>query len=224
MVHPIVVAGSQELNDKVAEDLSRNRLYSIFLANSSIETIRMVQGQKPHLVILNFDVFTPKKKSLIVNLKEMGYSDSILVLAKFVSADSAEAITALDKCVLIERPYVANDFYGVVGKLVSGHDVRQRVHRRFFTNQKAHIVPFSGQEMNSILRNLSRGGALIEYDGTPVEKGEILRVKVDLKDLSKSYNVHAKVVWSEPKDSGPSTIGVEFIKAGDIYRNLLQKI
>jgi len=105
--------------------------------------------------------------------------------------------------------------------------VKQRIFRRFYTEEEAHLELFKGgTSIQSKVRNLSKGGAFIEYKGPPISVGEMLRVNIELKKVERRYEFNAKVVWSakvSPWGEDPG-VGIQFIKSGQVYQNLLRKM
>ena len=97
----------------------------------------------------------------------------------------------------------------------------QQVHRRYPTSQNAEIET-SGTRYLSRVRNLSKGGAFLEFLTPPgLKNGELLKVKLELKDLNRTYTFPAKVVWTHKHGSRGLGIGVEFTGHGEVARSII---
>ncbi len=211
----------------VREKLARNKLYRVEAADVATDAIQKMKDPSLNLVILNLESFTRDKTRLTNEMREAGHSFPVLVLAKVISPDSYRIIESLEKTILLEKPFEEKDLYGLVDKLVQGRRVAQRIHRRFFTNQTAAIHNMKDEHhLRAQVYNLSRGGAYFEMDQHDINRGDMVRVNVNLSEVSRNYSVNARVVWATQQgpESGRPGVGVEFLKAGDVYRNLLSRI
>lgn len=93
--------------------------------------------------------------------------------------------------------------------------------KRFETKEKAAVEVYgrSGVVV-AHLRNLSKSGACIEWemDGSPLIKGDLVRVTVSLNALRKRHLVNAEVMWSAGKKSG-----IQFIDSNKLIEKMLVK-
>lgn len=197
------------------------------LTNTASEAIEKITRQNIELLIMNLGNFTKNKVQLAQDLRSLGYGFPIMILAHIITTDTHKIISDLSNTVLLEKPYELKDLTGLSEKLIDGRPVRQRIFRRYYTNETAQLELFKGgQAITSKIRNLSRGGAFIEYKGPQLALGDVLRLNIDLKQVSRHYEVNAKVVWATQKSpwGDDPGVGVEFIKSKDFYQNLLRKI
>lgn len=90
---------------------------------------------------------------------------------------------------------------------------------RYLTREKAEVEVYgrSGQIV-AHLRNLSKTGACLEWfeNSTEVNKGDLIRMTVNLKNIGRSHQVNAEVVWREGNKSG-----VNFIKSEEVLDRLM---
>ncbi len=212
----------------IRNTLMKNKACQVEIATTAKTAIQRITAQSMNLVLFNLETFNRDKIRLASDLRELGYGFPVLVLSQIVAPDTFETVERMYQTVLLEKPFENKDLLGLAEKLIHGRQVHQRIHRRFYTNQQAKIESFSGgEEQKAKLFNLSRGGAYFESsEMSEYKNGDLLRLTVPLKDLSRLYNIDARVVWNTKKGmwSGEPGVGVEFVKGTDVYRNLLQKI
>ncbi|MCC6277638.1 MAG: PilZ domain-containing protein [Oligoflexia bacterium] len=212
---------------RIKTEVERNKLYKVELEESASGAIEKIKEGDVHCLVFNFESFKTTKMPLVKSLREAGYTFPIIVFAEYVQKESLLEMAKLTKAVVIERPFEPKDVWGICEKLVQGYDVPQRVHRRFYTNQTAVFEKVvSGELVQGRIYNLSKGGAYIEVTEGKVGLGDLVKVEIHLDKVSRSYNVDAQVVWTSQKGGwlGKPAAGVRFITAGDVYRNLLEKL
>lgn len=209
------------------QQLSRNTGYEVELASLAQRAIQRITTGRIDLCVFNFELFTKDKIKMATDLRTLGYEFPVLVLSRIIAMDAYEAIQNMHHTILLEKPFEHKDLTGICDKMISNLPVSQRHHRRFYTNQFASVAPFKGgAAIDAKLYNLSRGGAYIETPKDTVKTGDVVQLNIQLQEVYRKYNVNAKVIWTK-KDglwgTGPG-VGVEFIKAKDVYRDLLHKI
>lgn len=93
--------------------------------------------------------------------------------------------------------------------------------KRYPTKETAHIEVYGHIGiLVAHLKNLSQTGAFLEVsngDYVP-QKGDLLNMTVSLKDLQRTHNVSAEVVWS--KGLG---LGICFINKDQILERMMAK-
>lgn len=212
---------------ELKEVLEKNRLYDVHLVDPNLLTFGKVPYAGIHLGLFDMEIFNRHKMRMLTDSREMGYEFPMLALARWMAPDAVAMVEKTSKTILLEKPYEQKDLWGLVKKLTQGNAAKQRYHRRFFTNQSTSMEMIqNGSKVTGSIFNLSRGGAYVEYEQSSLKVGDMMRFHVDLKDMKKAYSVNAKVVWISPKSDQPGRFGagIEFMKAGDVYRNLLSKI
>jgi hypothetical protein len=212
---------------KIREEIERNRLYRVQMIETAPDAIERINLGGIHCLAFNFDTFHTNKIHVITHLRDIGYTFPIIIFAAFVQREAYELIKKMDRVVIIERPVEAKDIWGICQKIVQGTKVNQRVFRRFYTNQPAVLEKtITGETVTGEIFNLSRGGAYMEVRSGRLKPGEMLKVTIQLDKVSRAYNVDAQVVWATAKGfwGGKPAVGLKFVKAGDVYRNLLDKL
>lgn len=211
----------------IQKTLREDGQFEADLVTRAPDAIDMITRQNVDLMIMNLQNFTKSKIQLASDLRGLGYNFPVLVLAHIIATDTYQIIRDIPNTILLEKPYEVKDLTGISEKLIEGRNVQQRIFRRFYTNETAELELFkNGQAVSGKIRDLSRGGAFVEYQGPEISTGEMVRMNIDLKQVSRQYAVNAKVVWSTRKSpwSKDPGIGVEFIKQTDYYQNLLRKM
>jgi hypothetical protein len=174
-------------------------------------------------VILNLNEWTPKEAIMIQELRRVGYVSPILVTAKADPVVVNKDLRLMNDVVFLPKPSDVKDLLGIMRKLLLTREVPQQKHRRFPTQQDAELeIEATGGRMVTRVRNLSKGGAYLEFlTPSPLKVGEFVKVKLELKDLQRVYTLPAKVVWSNRHGSRGLGIGVEFTGRGDVQRSIL---
>ncbi|MBX9769412.1 MAG: PilZ domain-containing protein [Bdellovibrionales bacterium] len=229
MRHNVVLVGKEGFEtEKVRTLLAKNPLYAIEVFSTSQAALGRLMSGGFELLVLTIDVFTKEKLKLPQQLRALGKDFALLILARVISPDVISEIESIPRTLVLETPVDEKRFWGIVGKLAQGSNVRQQRHRRFFTNQEIEVEPLTrmGMSYRGNVYNLSRGGAYIEVPEGNLTVGDLVRFSVQLNELSKKYVVHGKVVWSTDRGShaGNPGMGVAFMNSGDIYQNLLRKL
>ena len=176
-------------------------------------------------VVFNVPEWTRAEAAILVDLRKAGYRGPVLVAAKASAGKALKSLQAMSGVTYLEKPFETRDLMGIIRKMLTDRAVSQRIHRRFYTDQDAEIE-MDGQvnRYATRLRNISRGGAYIEFLSlAKVRIGDIVRVKVELADLNRTYTMPAKVVWTSLGTlTGGTGVGVEFVGPGDVKKNVLR--
>ena len=230
MVSKVLLVGPMnEESRELQHNLNRNKLYSVERVDDSRTAVQKMKSNIIHLVMFNMDVFNEDKLQTPLLLRRETYEVPVLMLAKAISPQALEYAQSLTKMVVLEKPYEIKDLYGITSKLTGGREVPQRFHRRFYTKQTAHVETLGDARLhNATMLNLSKGGAYLELKDAPTtfDLRGIVKMCVPLGDLNKKYEVNAKVVWSSPNGMWGTGhgLGLQFIQAKDVYRNLLNNL
>ena len=173
-------------------------------------------------VVFNFTEWTAKEAVHLEELKKIGYRGPILIIAKGDVTKAVREMRVWPGVVFLEKPFELKDLLGITRKMLMARAVSQRIHRRYATSQDAEVeLMVGGAKLISRVRNLSKGGAYLEFmTAVPVKVGELMNVKLDLKDLNRTYTMSAKVVWTSRTNIRGGGVGVEFVGPGDMKRNL----
>ncbi|MEK7356673.1 MAG: PilZ domain-containing protein, partial [Bdellovibrionota bacterium] len=169
-------------------------------------------------VVFNFQEWTNKEAVHLEDLKKVGYRGPILVIAKSDVSKAVRAAKATPNLVFLEKPFEMKDLLGIIRKMLLARAVLQRVHRRFATSQDAEVSFLTtGGTMSSRVRNLSKGGAYLEFlQPAPIKVGELVSVKLELKDVNRTYSMQAKIVWTSRTNSRGAGVGIEFVGRGGL--------
>jgi hypothetical protein len=164
-------------------------------------------------VVFNFNEWTNKEAVHLEELKRIGYRGPVLVIAKGDVTKAVRTAKATPGLVFLEKPFEMKDILGIIRKMLLARAVSQRVHRRFATSQDAEVSFMNGGGTHSSrVRNLSKGGAYLEFlQPAPVKVGEMVNLKLELKDVNRTYSMQAKVVWTSRTNTRGAGIGVEFV-------------
>ncbi len=104
--------------------------------------------------------------------------------------------------------------------------MQEETAQRYSTKEKAFIEIY-GQSVavTAKIKNLSATGAFLEWDKSnfPVNVGDLVKIRVDLRVVGKSHNVSAEVKWIKNDSMSALGVGVCFIKPGDVIEKLINR-
>lgn len=223
----LLISQQNEDAKRIKEELERNRLYKVEVVDQASLALDQIRQAKVDCVVFNLDTFNNEKITFASHLRYCGYNFPIIMFAKNIDKNALSALTRIPKTVMIEKPFESKDIWGIAEKMVQGKNVPQRIHRRFYTDQKANLVHATiGTKLSGRIFNMSRGGAYLEIEQGDLKFGDVVRLSVQLDKVSKAYVVDAKVVWASKQGfwQGKPAAGLMFLKAGDVYRNLIEKL
>ena len=176
-------------------------------------------GASTDAVILNMADWSPTEAITLFDVRSTGYKGPILVLAKVLPNDATRVHKSLGGVMFLEKPFDKEELFGIVRRMIGTPLAAQRSHRRYVTNEVAEIeISASEKGKLSKVVNLSQGGAYIEFfSNAQVRIGDVVQMKIELKELQKTYNMKARVAWvSKSSRTGGPGVGVEFMGAGQL--------
>jgi len=216
-------------NESVAikKDLQKMGDMAVEWVNTAPEALRRLSQGRVHLVVFNLDIVATKQVNLVKELRKLGYLYPMIILSKVSARDCQKLISRMKDVVVLEKPYEAREFSGVLEKMLEGDNVAQRIHRRYSANQEVVISPFQYRApISGHVKSLSLGGAFFEYTSSPIRVGEVVKVTFDLKQTNRRYDMNARVMWTTERSpwGGGRGAGLKFISSGDVYQTLMQKL
>lgn len=211
-----------------------NSLVEIVPGGARITTTRpqatkLELGGNPDLVIFNFNDWNQNELQFVEGLRKEGYERMIMILAKADAPTAVQNLALLERVVYLEKPFEIRDLVGIAEKAISQQTVAQRIYRRFNTEQLA-TVEFSGGETGgnraiaSRIFNMSKTGAYLELNSLQdVSVGETVKLRMELEDVSRTYVMPAKIVWTQIMGrTGGTGVGVHFTGRGAVRRHIFQ--
>jgi Tfp pilus assembly protein PilZ len=178
-------------------------------------------------VVINVPEWTRAESTNLHGLRGAGYSGPVIVMAKPTPSQALSSLRAMAQIVFLEKPFENKDLVGIARKMLSARVVAQRVHRRFNTAEIAAVELYGRSDSyNSRVCNMSKGGAYLEFSNhLPIRVGDMVRMKVELKDVSRIYTVPARVVWTGGTAGRSSAapklgVGVEFVGLPDVKKTI----
>lgn len=223
----LLVGSNAEATREIRNLLTLNKLYKVIQAADGHEAIRKLSQDKMNLIMCEMDVLTEEKMNVVKNFRGLGYGFPTLMLAKAIAPKAIDLLKLYPKTVILEKPFEHKHFFGVISKLLEGREVPQQSHKRFYTNQETVVEQIGkNQKYEGAMLNLSKGGAYLEIADANADVRGIIKMKVSLNEMDKQYEVNARVVWNSKNSlwGKGQGVGVEFIQAKDVYRNLLNNL
>lgn len=211
----------------IKKDFEQELPFEIILSPSADETATTLANKSIQLIVLQAPLFEDSHVRRIQEFRRMGYSYPILLIVDRINPLIEQVSTAEARVTFLEKPFELKTLRGLARKLMTARTVHKQQFPRYRTNQTVALENFaSGENLETKMLNLSKGGAYFEVEKKPgLGVGELLRLKFRLDQLEKEHQIHGRIVWTTPKGLGGGYgIGVKFIKLEDIYRHLLQTV
>ena len=191
---------------------------------ANLSTI-LLDGQY-NLLVFNCQHFNSSMRNNITHWRSLGYLGPVIILVKVPDPKLIDGFIDMQNVTIVEKPYENKDLQGIAVKYLNDSAVMQRRYRRFDTKQKAMLESYNRDfSSQSIISNISKGGAHIIGELEDISKGDLLRVCFELDELKKNHIMSAQVVWTSG-DAGASdrAAGLRFISKSVVYDSLLNGI
>lgn len=159
------------------------------------------------LVVLDLENWVPSDELALNELRGGGYAGPVIVLTKRLD-EAASVGYAEERVIFYDRANGIDELLGIGKRLIQGALSHPRKHPRHFTNEHVELrIDGNATTFMCKLRNLSKGGALIEVQRSfAIGVGDLVIMRIHLTQLNRVYNVRARVAWVKmPR------LGVEFI-------------
>lgn len=201
--------------------------FEVLLSFGKYETENIITRKAVQLFIYDTAEFDTEEANFLSEIRNLGYIYPMLVLAKNLVGREVELMSKF-KAHFLEKPLDFKALRGVTRKLMTQKSIASQKFKRFKTLQEAQVETYlSAESLSSKMFNLSKGGVYCEFSTRPsLSVGDIVKIQVPLKDLSRSHQFNAKVVWTTRKGSysGGFGAGFEFVKSKDVYRHVMEKL
>jgi DNA-binding NtrC family response regulator len=188
------------------------------------QATKLELGGSPDLVIFNFNDWNQNELKWVEDLRSEGYKNMIMILAKADVPTAVRNLQLLDRIVYLEKPYENRDLVGIAEKGLKKGQVAQQIHKRFHTEQQALVEFTVGRAVGSRIFNMSRTGAYLELNVLQdVKIGDTVKLRMDLDDVSRTYVMPARIVWTQVMGrTGGTGVGVHFTGRGAVKRHIVQ--
>ncbi|MDX9731135.1 MAG: PilZ domain-containing protein [Bdellovibrionales bacterium] len=199
---------------------------AIRVATTRPQATKLELAGDPDLVIFNFNEWNRNELQWVEELRNEGYRNMIMILAKAEAPRAVQNLKLLERVVYLEKPYEIRDLVGITEKALHQGEVAQRIHRRFNTEQAAQLEFETevGRSVASRVFNLSLTGAYLELNALrDVKVGEFVRLRLDLDDMNRTYVMPARIVWTNILGrTGGTGVGLHFTGRGAVKRHIVQ--
>ena len=222
----MLLQGKALVEVKEVKDYLESRLpYPIDLSSTPKESINLLGSRPYSLFICTMNAYEQQDLDWVKEIRAGGFSQPILILAKELDHAAMTASILNERVHFAEKPFEMTSLKGLVMKLIKQRNIPQQKYKRFRTNQKLAIESYStGEVIESSMYNLSVGGAYFESsDKCKASIGDLLKMSVNLNDVSSRHMMNARVIWTTKKGSysGGYGMGVKFVKNEEVYKQLL---
>lgn len=195
------------------------------LTTTRPQATKLELAGQPDLVIFNFNDWNNDELDWVTGLRNEGYKRMIMILAKAEVPTAVRNLQLLERVVYVEKPFEIRDLVGIAAKALRVGEVEQQIYRRFATEQTAIVEFAKGKNMmGSRVFNMSKTGAYVELNALQaVRVGENVKLRLELNDVSRTYVMPARVVWTNALGTtGGTGVGLHFTGRGDVKRHIFQ--
>ena len=225
--HVILASRTEEENAilrKKLLTLTESVKGGVRLTTTRPQATKLELAGQPDLVIFNFNDWNNDELDWVTGLRSEGYKRMIMILAKADAPTAVQNLQLLERVVYMEKPFEIRDLVGIAAKALKKGAVEQQIYRRFATEQSAIVEFGKGKNMiGSKVCNMSKTGAYIELNALQdVRVGENVKLRLELNDVSRSYVMPARVVWTSSSGSSGTGVGLHFTGPGDVKRHIFQ--
>lgn len=216
---------SSEYETKTLIDTLKELNLNIQLILNWEDFSKEIKEQKEiQFIIINMDQLDTSQSNLLFSTNFLKNKISTLILFNKINDIDQRRFKKHPHLFLLEKPTQPQDLVGVAMKLLSRESIQQRMFRRFPVAVGGTVESYrSGKSTLVSIKNLSKGGALIE-SRSPFQRGEVVFIDILLDQLNRKHRLNARVVWVSDQSSDHPTLGVSFITQEDVYKDLLGKV
>ncbi|MGE0763982.1 MAG: PilZ domain-containing protein [Bdellovibrionales bacterium] len=220
--------GAAEHGEQIKNFIETRLPYEVSISFDRKMTQDLLGQRSIQMLLFETNKFVENDLILLKDVRASGFVYPSLIIAESIEVPNFLAVAEKFKTHLLTKPFEFKALRGITQKLMLARSVPQQMHRRFRTQQNTVLETYlTGEVISSQMYNLSVGGAYFEFNDKPrVAVGDLVRLKVNLNDVSREHCVNARVVWTTRKgmNGGGFGAGVRFIKGQDIYRQLMDKV
>lgn len=181
-----------------------------------------------NLFVFVAPTFTERDYKFLSEVKSKYYDRGLLVLSEKVAYKEFYKQKKRKGIHLLEKPFGREDLLGLAERLIKDPFSKQQQFKRYITRQQTILESLtSGKSGGSTMINLSMGGGFFETDNVDFYNvDDLVRLRIPLAEMSREHNLIGKVVWRtiQHQKTGRAGIGLEFVKKGDLYQQLVRKM
>ena len=175
-----------------------------------------------NILIYDAGDMKPLMTILIQEIRKMGFSGPIVILATVPQGMDVSEFHKLKNLHIVEKPYVQMQILGVVRNCISNSDAKTRRFKRFDVKENAVIETYSSDfRLETTINNISQNGVRIEGDLAGLNKGDLLRLHFNFDKIKKERVMSARVVWKKVDGDNKEEAGLEFVSQKTVYKYLL---
>lgn len=220
--------GTLEHGEQIKNFLETRLPYEVSISYDRDLTHEMLTQKSIQMLLFETNKFVEADLQLLKDSRSIGFTYPSLIVADKIEVPNFAAIADKMKSHILSKPFEFKALRGITQKLMLSRNVPQQMHKRFKTQQSLMLETYATGELHpSNMYNLSVGGAYCEFTEKPkVSVGELVRLRVNLNDVSKEHSLSARVVWTTRNgpNGGEFGVGLRFIKGQEIYKQILEKV
>lgn len=212
---------------KIKEAIETRFPYAVDTSFSTRETALLLRTKPVRLMVVSLRLWTEELTLRFLEIRKMYPQLSIVLILDHLNVLDSETAQK-NRIYVLPRNVDDKSLSGVIRKMLLLRQIPQQKNERYRTETSSTVeFPLTGDELNSMLFNLSKTGAYMEFqEKPPVSVGDVVRVRVQLDQLNKDHHLPAKVVWFSRRGQtkGGFGVGLQFMPEEDYYRQMLARM
>ena len=223
-----LIEADHEGDAKKVKEILENRFpYNVDVSFSTRETGLLLRSKPVRMMVVSMRLWTEEFVNRFLELRKAHPQLSIVLILDNLSVMDHE-VAQKNRIYVLPRNVDDKSLSGVIRKMLLLRQIPQQKSERYKTETTSVVeFPLTGDEQSSVLFNLSKTGAYLEFQGKPpVSVGDVVRVRVQLSELNKDHHIPAKVVWFSRRGqaNGGFGVGLQFLPEEDYYREMLARM
>jgi Tfp pilus assembly protein PilZ len=225
----LLFAADLEGIDKLQNEIEQGGIGKVEKAKTlEIAKDKIVAGLVDAL-ILNLKDFSVKEVKTLEMFCSLKPNLAIVAVSRHVDEIAYDLVKDQKNIILVQRPFKEAKIIALLCKrVVTTKDPFKREHWRYPTSQKSSIEILSNQRVHwGSVSNISRGGAFFESTHqVDVIERELIRLNMNLNEISKTHVINTEVAWIAPWDPEAKNmgLGLKFIDSKDITELFYKKL
>ena len=219
----ILLVDDTELFLAMEKSFLQRREFVLHTARSGKEALQLAKELNPDLILLDLHMPDMSGDLVCSSLRE----DPLFEKVPIIIATAEKNRPTLARCIeagcdtILPKPFNKEILVRTVLEVLV---VAQRQWRRVEV-QIPCIVRIGDEELESLIRNISEGGAFIEI-GIPLEKETILEMDFTLPHADYTVRTQVIVRWASSfmRMASSAGMGVEFLTVTQVERDLIRSL
>jgi PilZ domain len=217
----------REGSEELIKEIEKNGIGKVERASSMDLARTQVVSGEIQCLILNLRSFRFEDVKLVELFYSLNKDITVIVVSRQIEEKAYSRVKDLRYVIVLQRPFREAKIIALFcKKLTTSRENFRREHFRYQADQPASMEMLSnGKTYQGKVVSISRGGAVFEsgQDLSLIEH-ELLRLSIQLTEISKIHLVNAEIVWILKFDSkiNKMSVGLKFINPKEVPDSILK--